>query len=550
MPGDRRVVNGPAVDAARGARAALGPGLQLIRSSAATPGAPYGLGIDFPAMNRALQVVVTSAFCAALAGCDRQLIHDFSVDPLGVAPGEQVTLRWQTRGADRVELLPDFGDVEAEGSRSFTVTHTQTFELKAWSGRRTSSALVTVGVRDRPIEMHGQVVDSVGRPIAGAYIEIQRRPSIQTDADGRFSIDWITPPVDVVVRPPGFRHPRTSVFRGVAMSTPVFVLAGVEQFPPDSFAGVRGELMHLPAAPATGTRSYTTLHVFNEHWSERAFHALDPPERLPLSGWARLPDAQPQTAEWFLLQQEVSEDLVPAKYVGALRGGPVSLEPDQETDLGALEVAPVTSLARMANIETPPGGTNFRVEPVIWLGDGAGIPLTDGLIRPTVDEVPFALPDLADARFSVTAFMYADRGGYSTATTDRFDSTMPVPPLVLPALPTLVAPLQGESIPALGTLRWTSPFDDAICVVTVSRLGDGAHDVFELVGQDGELSLRWLRDNAYVHLLPGHYQWRARCFRELLHTNQLTTAPIQFRWASELAPTVAQSDWGEFEVGP
>ena len=56
--------------------------------------------------------------------------HVPRIDPRHVAPGGEVTLKWNVVNADSVSIEPGVGKIESKGEKKATVAETTTFVLR------------------------------------------------------------------------------------------------------------------------------------------------------------------------------------------------------------------------------------------------------------------------------------------------------------------------------------------------------------------------------------------------------------------------------------
>jgi hypothetical protein len=128
-------------------------------------------------------------------------VHSFNATPANLAlGGGDVLLSWSTSGATNLSIDQGVGDVTSITSNSKTVqvTSSKTFTLTARSAAGSTTRQVSVTVTNSGV-VSGKVVDRFGHPIANAPVTVGGRPSVNTDANGRFSVSGVTTPYDVAI---------------------------------------------------------------------------------------------------------------------------------------------------------------------------------------------------------------------------------------------------------------------------------------------------------------------------------------------------------------
>ena len=106
----------------------------------------------------------------------RPTINSFTTNLSGFNSGDSVVLRWDTTGADSVEITPDVGPVNATGSANFTARFTEIYTLTATNVEGATSATVQITVD--------------GLALAPQISEFVASNSSFDDGDGN-SNDWI-----------------------------------------------------------------------------------------------------------------------------------------------------------------------------------------------------------------------------------------------------------------------------------------------------------------------------------------------------------------------
>jgi hypothetical protein len=110
---------------------------------------------------------VTQNYSAGTAGVSGPAIESFVASSTVIAPGESITLEWQTRDADTVELSSGTGAVSASGTLVLTPQQTTTYTLTAAGADLQVSRSLTVKINTAPLVADANYSVEAGNALLG-----------------------------------------------------------------------------------------------------------------------------------------------------------------------------------------------------------------------------------------------------------------------------------------------------------------------------------------------------------------------------------------------
>lgn len=113
---------------------------------------------------------VSSVITATLSA---PLIDLFTITPPQALRGENVTVRWEVTGANKVRLAP-LGELPHSGTRTFQATETANYTLKASNGQQETTANASLTVRVPQATIQALTI-TPPNPVSGQPVKVQWR---------------------------------------------------------------------------------------------------------------------------------------------------------------------------------------------------------------------------------------------------------------------------------------------------------------------------------------------------------------------------------------
>lgn len=373
----------------------------------------------------------------------------------------------------------------------------------------------------------GTVVGSSGQPVEGANVMIVGHPVVTTDVDGKFSVQNVEPPYDILVgaSQSTFQRAFAAAWLGLSRSDPVLALANGWPQSGAHYASVCGATSGNVTFPTTAP--WVLVDPGAPFGSAPSPTHVDPGSHTYCSGagWTGTP--QTSGSVHVLAVDSIpgaGSDFTASDFPAAGSLGGLTLA--DGTQLAGQEVALAPAQAVSVAVDVSgPGAPGANLFVAAYYGDGwlgAGVPLASqqsGTPWPRV-----AVPVLSDVSVRLTVWSsgaggasWRERSIAPTATTEA---------LALPAIPASLEPAPGSVASAGSTFQWTPAEADAVFAIDVTADLSASSPFTEFVVYGASPNLR-LPDFSTVGVgIPRNTTgaWEARSIGPLSSIDTLVTS--------------------------
>lgn len=436
---------------------------------------------------------------AALVACQPAgppQIVSLTADPPAISAGGSSTLRWLVSGADTLTLAPGVGDVSGTSSAVVTPATTTTYTLTASGAGGTVSDDVTVTV-DTSIDVAGQVLGLDGRPAPGVLVTVLGVGTVPTNFDGTFVLAGVEPPYTLHVRHP--TEPLVVSYVGLTLEDPVVIVSGTQTAAQHgaSFYGTVSGGTNFPQPANHVTRvtfaSSATRGTVDADGTTGGYQIVG----LPWYG-ADVGGAL------HALQWRFDAANLPVDYIGhgtrprSLNGAIVAYIGE---DMAMLPVSEGT----VSGTTTVPAGYTLSARSMNVVYDEGGWVVPASQAAPAA---PFAYvaPQIPGASIAVAAIAVAPGGEWSYAVRANLAATASGVDLTLPAVPSLVAPVDAAVNVGYATgFSWTAGPGGVSVLLVNGPPGELDHAI---VTDDTAATIPDLREVGLDLAAAGAYTWQ------------------------------------------